>query len=427
MLNRRPTPPPTGDAGDPPQHDEPAAAAGESRARSVARQAVWVALGWTLVGVAQAVVWRISGRAEYEGGSFLYPAALPMMAAWTWAALTPVVLWITRRLGAARLPLVVAGHVAGVLFACLVLTAVRVATIQLLDVPAWAPRQFVFWMDVNVATYLLVAAAARAVDLHRGYAARMRRAIRLEAQLARARLQFLQRQLQPHFLFNCLNATAELTREAPEAAQRMLGHLARLLRAALEHQGDGEVTLRAELDALEPYVEIQRTRFGDAFDFAAHVAPSALDARVPSLLLQPLVENAFRHGLAGRDRGRVRVRAAVWPSEGNPRLRVEVTDDGAGTGAHQLPKGAARNGKGAGGGSSSTRRSGGIGLRNTRDRLRQLYGDDFRFELRQTPGTGTVVLLDIPYRPADAADVEPDTRFDTAEYAAVTAAASWRR
>ncbi|HEX8696161.1 MAG TPA: histidine kinase [Longimicrobium sp.] len=198
-------------------------------------------------------------------------------------------------------------------------------------------------------------------------------AARLEGELSRARLRALKAHLQPHFLFNALNTVASLVRRDPEAAEEMIGDLSDLLRASLAHEHTQEVTLREELATLEPYLRIQQARFGERLEVVRRVEASALDARVPHLVLQPLVENAMRHGVARRP-GRGRVEVCVGREGGV--LRLRVADNGPG-----FPL-AYREG---------------VGLGSTRARLRHLYGGE-RLTIRPAPGGGAVVELELPFR-----------------------------
>jgi two-component sensor histidine kinase len=235
----------------------------------------------------------------------------------------------------------------------------------------------VFWADVNLFTYLAVVLTGRAVASHRRYLDRTLRTHVLETQLARAQLHFLELQLQPHFLFNSLNAIQELAHEAPNAAERMLRRLHALLSRSLERSGQDEHTLAEELAALEPYIDIQRTRF-EWLMVGLHVDPDTRSAMVPHLILQPLVENAIRHGLAVRQGpGHIE----VFAERRGDRLVMQVRDDGVGLQTATTPG-----------------RSG-IGLRNASERLRQLYGQNHHFELRaREHGGGVVVEIDIPFR-----------------------------
>lgn len=194
---------------------------------------------------------------------------------------------------------------------------------------------------------------------------------------AEARLQALTLQLRPHFLFNTLNAIAELIHEDPGAAERMVGRLADLLRRTLETDGSAEVPLATELELVNRYLEIEAVRFQDRLRVRWEIASETRGAGVPAMILLPLVENAVRHGVASRPGpGQVGIRARRDVGT----LRVEVWDDGPG-----LDEEAA----------TSTRR--GIGLANTRARLLQLYGASHRLELVDGTLGGLVVRLSLPF------------------------------
>ncbi len=201
-------------------------------------------------------------------------------------------------------------------------------------------------------------------------------ASRLEARLAEARLDALKMQLQPHFLFNTLHAVSALMHRDVAAADRMIARLSELLRLSLDTNGAQEVALSRELELLESYLEIERIRFQDRLTVDVDVAPEALGANVPNLLLQPLVENSIRHGIAKR-RGPGRVEISA--SRSGDTLELAVRDDGVGLAT------AGGNGNG-------------IGLGNTRLRLEQLYGAGHRFELRERSGGGLEVAIAIPFR-----------------------------
>ncbi len=200
-------------------------------------------------------------------------------------------------------------------------------------------------------------------------------ASRLEKSLSQARLDALQMQLQPHFLFNTLHAISTLMQRDVQAANRLIVRLSDLLRLTLEHAGEQVVPLQKELELLEQYLEIQRTRFQDRLTVRMDIDPETLDARVPCLILQPLVENAVRHGIAPLSRpGRIEIRA----HRQNGTLRLEVCDDGVGLKAGEGPLQ-------------------GIGLGNTRARLAQLYGSSQALRMTNAPTGGLVVSVDIPF------------------------------
>ena len=214
---------------------------------------------------------------------------------------------------------------------------------------------------------------------------------RLAVQLAESRLRALRAQLDPHFLFNTLNAVTGLVRQErnPEAVEALveLGHL---LRASLEGQGDHEVPLEEELELVQRYLGIEQLRFGGRLVVRVEPEPGTLRARVPSLILQPLVENAIKHGTARRaSQGHIHVRTARL----GDRLRLEVRDDGPGLRA---------------GGAGGT----GIGVANTRARLRQLYGEPYGLTLEDLPEGGVLARVELPFMesPANRPDEEARAR-----------------
>ncbi|NJK42422.1 MAG: histidine kinase [Aquincola sp.] len=205
-----------------------------------------------------------------------------------------------------------------------------------------------------------------------------RRVQERDEQLARAELQHLKAQLHPHFLFNALNTVSSLVRTQPETATRMIGQLSTLLRHALQRESAQEVPLREELTVLAAYVEIEQLRFEDRLSVIWNIAPDAMTAQVPHLLLQPLVENAIRHGIAPRSEpGSVEI-AAV---RRNGSLHLSVADDGVGRAATAVPRA-------------------GIGLTNTRDRLRQLYGAAQSLTVDPVVPHGLRVDITLPFREA---------------------------
>jgi ligand-binding sensor domain-containing protein len=202
-------------------------------------------------------------------------------------------------------------------------------------------------------------------------------ASQLESKLARVQLQVLEMQLQPHFLFNALNGIMVLIHDDPEKASRMIARLSEFLRLALERRDLGEVTLQKELEFLDRYLQIELLRFGDRLTVEQKIDSESRDALVPSMILQPLVENAIRHGVSKR-----RGPAAIWieAARTNGSLDIHVRDNGAGladNGGEELKEG--------------------IGLRNTRARLQQLYGGDHKITLAGIPGGGVDVMLSIPF------------------------------
>jgi two-component sensor histidine kinase len=237
-------------------------------------------------------------------------------------------------------------------------------------------------MGVRFAVYLLVywtiVGVGHALAYYRKYREREMHALVLESRLSQAQLQMLKMQLQPHFLFNTLNAISALMHQDVELADQMLARLAQLLRATLESSGSQEVPLKQELEFVELYLEIEQARFGPRLVVNMEADAETMDACVPNLILQPLVENAVRHGIAPRpERGHIDIRAR----RENEKLHVEIMDDGPGLPAD--PSGGKREG---------------VGLSNARARLQQMYGDAHKFTLSNRAGGGVIVTLCVPFR-----------------------------
>ena len=223
--------------------------------------------------------------------------------------------------------------------------------------------------------YWVIVSFVHALTFYRRSEARERQAAELEARLADAKLQALRMQLHPHFLFNTLNAISTLVHKDPRAADEMIANLSELLRATLD-TAEQEIPLRQELAFLDRYLEIQKVRFGERLRVDKQIDAATLDARVPALVLQPLVENALKHGIEPNPGpGIVGIRAA----RRNDTLQLTVRDNGAGMN----------------GGANSS--GGGIGLANTRTRLQELYGQRASLVLHSLAEGGCAVDLEIPY------------------------------
>jgi len=230
----------------------------------------------------------------------------------------------------------------------------------------------------QVILYWAIVGACRAVHYYARYQERAVRAVELEKLLIQSQLQGLRMQLEPHFLFNALNTISAHVESDPRAARRMIEELGELLRCSLESHDQQEVRLSQELALLSHYLAIQRARFEDRLRIDLDIPTEILDARVPSQLLQPLVENALRHGLAPRaEGGRVRIEAARDGSD----LRIRVIDDGVG-----LPEGEGLPG------------AAGRGLSITRQRLACLYpGGRAHLDIRNGSESGAVVEITVPW------------------------------
>jgi LytS/YehU family sensor histidine kinase len=301
-----------------------------------------------------------------------------------WAAMTPAIVWLSQRFRFewAGLTRAIAVHLPAVAaFSLVHITAMQ-------GVQSWlalrAGRKHSFWPEVERAvlqtfdwemmTYWAIVGLSHALLYYRESRDRAWRATQLEARLAESQLQALQQQLQPHFLFNTLHAISTLMHRDVEAADRTLTRLSDLLRMTLENIGQSTVPLKSELDFVSKYLEIEQTRFADRLIVRFDVPPETLDALVPTLLLQPLIENAIKHGVARKTgAGHIDVQVRI---EGE-KLRIEVTDDGQGLTEDAL-----------------TALQKGLGVSTTRARLLHQYGADFRFEFhRQVEGLKVVVAI----------------------------------
>ncbi|HEX7958222.1 MAG TPA: histidine kinase, partial [Pyrinomonadaceae bacterium] len=244
----------------------------------------------------------------------------------------------------------------------------------------WTTLQWIIYnSSENYGIYGLVLLLNQVFRYYRRFREGELRTSRLQTQLTRAQLEALKMQLQPHFLFNTLHSISALLHRDPEAADRMIARLGDFLRLTLENSGAQEVSLRKELEFLTCYLEIERVRFQDRLATSLDVEPAALDTPVPNLILQPIVENALRHGIA-QTRGPGRVEISARRENGS--LRIRVRDNGPGLKPGARPDGGlVREG---------------LGLSNTRARLEQLYGASHHFEIRNDPAGGLIVTLLIP-------------------------------
>ena len=236
----------------------------------------------------------------------------------------------------------------------------------------------------NLMLYFVIVGVSQYLTHNRRLRERERQATELRAQLTEARLDALQMQLRPHFLFNALNTISGLVERDVAAGRTVLRQLGDMLRAVLQHRDSPEVRLEQELDLVRTYLEIEKARFGERLDLRLEIAAETLPLAVPTFLMQPLVENAVTHAVARRTAGG---RIEIAASRDGPWLRLGVRDNGPGdahaTGSHPGQ---------------------GIGLANTRARLRQLYGDEHELRVQRGDDGGWNVELAIPARPAQRAE-----------------------
>jgi two-component system LytT family sensor kinase len=355
--------------------------------------------GWTLFGcffASQNLIFD-----AYVGRPFALEQTLVgwLSCAYLWALLTPFVINLAQRFPFEKssiwrnLPIHLAVGVLLSVFQLLIYTFV------LRFLSAGLPNNFSLWQSFqnllistlheNLLIYWALLGLAHAANYYRRFRERERRAAQLElesaqleTQLTRAQLDALKMQLHPHFLFNTLNSISVLMQEDVAAANQMLVRLSDLLRLALNNNAAHEVTLKQELDFLRSYLEIEQTRFQDRLRVKIKADAETLDASVPNLILQPLVENCIRHAVAPKaGASTIEIRAARRDGF----LKLVVRDDGAGL---RETNGNAK----------------GIGLANTRTRLEKLYGADHEFELSTAAGGGLEATILIPFRLADKFD-----------------------
>ena len=351
--------------------------------------AVWVVLG--LIWVAPIY---LETHLEDMGHSPVRMFSWGVLMWLVWAPLTPAMVWLARRYslidGAWKSSLLV--HLPAFLLISIIHSAAATAiTLSMRPFDEMGSRPEFFWprflsripgsFGSDLLIYAGVIGICYAFDYYRKYREREFVATRLEAQLAQAQLDSLRMQLHPHFLFNTLNSIVGLVRDNKNhAAVNMLVGLSDLLRHTLDYSQRHEVELREELNFIKLYLSIQEIRFSDRLQIEFNIDPATTKALVPNLILQPLTENALRHGFSrSADSGIVGISSAAE----NGNLRLTVYDNGAG-----LPDDWQLNG------------STGIGLANTSARLQQLYDDNYQFDIRNRDGGGVEVVIVMPLRTA---------------------------
>ncbi|HSL22043.1 MAG TPA: histidine kinase [Vicinamibacterales bacterium] len=324
-----------------------------------------------------------------KGPPYAELAALNGFYWYAWALMAPPIVWLAQRFRFERHRWrgALAVHVLGALVFAethivaqeLFRRALASAAGRSMTASFWwgVRRSMIQYLDWEMMTYWAIVGMTFAFAYQREALDRSMAAAKLETKLVETQLQTLQSQLHPHFLFNTLHAISSLMHSNVQEAERMLSRLGELLRMTLDNVGQQEVPLKEELDFLERYLQIEQTRFRDRLTITFDVQPETLDALVPWMLLQPLVENAIKHGISPRPGpGTVHIRSRG--SEG--RLLLEVVDDGMGLSQDAL-----------------TALQSGIGLSTTRQRLNHLFRNDYQFEFHRRP-RGLTVRVVIPWR-----------------------------
>jgi two-component system, LytTR family, sensor kinase len=361
---------------------------------------------WMLIGLSFTLNYYFF--AEHYVTIFRQQPTIGQMLVWElpywllWAGLAPAVFLFTRRFPIDRerwfrnslLHIV----------ACVVLTIahraiyliigwlLHVAAYQnLTSIPDLYSSDILFNLPTGFMSYGTIFLISYVIDYYRRHQEEELKISRLKAELAEAKLQVTEAQLQalkmqlhPHFLFNTLNSISALLDEDAEAADQMLARLGDFLRLTLENSGAQQVTLQEELEFLRCYLEIEHVRFHDRLTVSMQIEPCTLDARVPNLILQPIVENAIRHGIVSRIApGQIEISARL----SGDTLRLQVKDNGPGLRLVEGGRGTVKEG---------------LGLANTRARLAQMYGPAHRFEMADAPEGGLQVTLTIPFESSGA-------------------------
>jgi len=345
---------------------------------------------WALVAVVEAAQ---NYASQFVMENHAFPWGLAFRRAfeewYPWAFLTVGILWVARRLDLERASAKrwFFLHLAGSALLSLVYFAIYAGLLSgqksVIDGTTFEfgrvfRKLIIYYCHVTVIIYWMIVLAHLGWHYYRRNRERESQASALATELVRARLEVLRMQLNPHFLFNTLHVISALIHENPEDAERIVARLSELLRVSLEQSDTQEVPLRQELSFLERYLEIEQVRFQDRLAVELDIESGLDDILVPSLILQPLVENAIRHGIAPReDMGRVKIAARRL----NGMLELKVGDNGPG-----LPE------------IEVASHPEGVGLSNTRSRLSHLYGANHQFQLTPAPGGGLEVTLLIPCR-----------------------------
>jgi two-component system, LytTR family, sensor kinase len=365
---------------------------------------------WMLIGLSFTLNYYFF--AEHYVTIFREPPTIGQMLVWElpywllWAGLAPVVFLFTRRFPIDRerwfrnsmlhIVACVALTIAHRAIYLIIGWLLHVAAYQnVTSIPDLYSSDILFNLPTGFMSYGTIFLISYVIDYYRRHQEEELKISRLKAELAEAKLQVTEAQLQalkmqlhPHFLFNTLNSISALLDEDAEAADQMLARLGDFLRMTLQNSGAQQVTLQEELEFLRCYLEIEHVRFHDRLTVNMQIEPATLEARVPNLILQPIVENAIRHGIVSRIApGQIEISARL--SDGALQLRVK--DNGPGLGSAEAGRAIVKEG---------------LGLANTRARLSQMYGPAHRFEMGDAPEGGLQVTLTIPFESSGAAQAQ---------------------
>lgn len=327
--------------------------------------------------------------------AWVKPLLICLTWAFAWLAMTPLILSIIKRLPFQRTKpvrsIILHSLAAAIIFS--LNSMIYVPLLRLvLGVGNQSPsllsaiqRIILTELHAGLVIYWLIFGITQGLDYYRRYQAGELHAANLETRLVQVQLNALRMQLHPHFLFNTLNSISVLMRKDIDAADRMLLQLSNLLRVTLAGNAAHEIKLRQELEILERYLEIEQIRFRDRLMVKMQIDPATLDALVPQLLFQPLVENAIRHGIAERESGGL---IEIRTERQNGTVHLQVRDNGPG-----LKQ-------------TASKLREGVGLSNSRSRLEYLYGKAGRFEVRNAEEGGLIVAAELPYHTETTIEIE---------------------
>ena len=361
----------------------------------LSKRTTWffIAAAWTLPGLAALSYYYLNQTVSAQPISWPYALVSTLPNWYIWLAMTPAIVWLSKkyRLDSSNWKqMLFTIHLPAMVVFMLIHSLTNLYLFHLTAMPghdavsaALYRVHFTTRVHSNILSYWTVPGIYYAFDYYRKFRSREQQAAQLEIRLAEANLRALKMQLHPHFLFNTLNSVAALVRKNDNrTAVKMLVQLGDFLRLALENKGVQEITLKQELEFLEHYLNIEKIRFQERLSVRFDASPSVLEAYVPNMLLQPLVENAIHHGIApNADAGSIEIVARRSDNE----LTMSVIDDGPGIDE------------------ARTSKRPGVGLANIRERIANLYGNDCEFALENISG-GFRATVTIPFRKTPVID-----------------------
>ena len=365
--------------------------------RSAARVVLVVLAVWAGLGMFMGVQFYVNGTFAGKAVA-LWPAiGFSVRRYLIYALLTFPVLWLCRLFppSSGRVIPTLGAHLAGFSGFVVLYSALRTLSGSAVDRVTLEPLPVSFetaatvlrstWFE-QLTMYLTIVIAALALQYHRAARQREIEEAELKRQMVEYELQVLKLQLHPHFLFNAMNGIATLIAREPRTAREMLIRLSDLLRTALSRSAENEVALRDEIEFVKAYLELERMRFGERLNVELAIDPASLEARVPNMIIQPLVENAIEYGIARMRAGGTLGLATQCVED---RLRILIVNDGPAADASARAGGS------------------GIGMSNARSRLGRLYGDAFRLRLEEREQGGATLFLEVPRRTGGLTEEAP--------------------